>query len=72
MTYKLEPSLEKIVSPVILVFPDGSRKEYPDGVSVRNQIFGVKYLIDSVRAAGNAVEVVLKEAPPLDGDSSFF
>ncbi len=72
MTYKLEPSLEKIISPVILLFPDGIRKEYPDGESVRKQVFNVKYLVDSIRATGNAAEVILKIAPPLDGDSSFF
>lgn len=72
MTYKLDPSLGKIVSPVILVFPDNSRVEFPDGGAVRKQIFDVKYIVDSVRAAGVAVEVVLVEAPPLDGESSFF
>ena len=52
--------------------PDGIRKEYPDGESVRKQVFNVKYLVDSIRATGNAAEVILKIAPPLDGDSSFF
>ena len=61
MTYKLNPSLEKIQSPVILILPDGERREYINGVTVVEDVFDHKYLIEAVRAVGNTVEIKLTE-----------
>ena len=61
MTYKLNPSLEKIQSPVILILPDGERREYIDGAAVTEDVFNKMLLIDSLRAVGNTVEIKLAE-----------
>ena len=34
MTYKLDPSISKISSPVVLIFPNGTGREYGNGVAV--------------------------------------
>lgn len=61
MTYKLNPSLEKIQSPVILILPDGERREYIDGAAVVEDVFDKMLLINTVRAVGNTVEIKLAE-----------
>lgn len=62
MTYKLNPSLEKIQNPVILILPDGERREYKDGAVVVEDVFDQRLLIDLLRAVGNTVEIVLAES----------
>ena len=61
MTYKLNPSLEKIQSPVVLIFPDGERREYINGVAVVEDVFDQMLLIDTIRAVGDTVEIKLTE-----------
>ena len=61
MTYKLNPSLEKIQSPILLIFPDGERREYKDGAAVVEDVFDKMLLIETVRAVGNTVEIKLTE-----------
>lgn len=62
MTYKLNSSVfEKIVSPVVLVI-DGSRKEYRSGVEACSDVFDKRYVVDSMKGSGEAIEVVLKVA----------
>lgn len=62
MTYKLNPEIGKIQSPVILIFPDGERKKYINGAAVCEAVFDQMLLIDTVRAVGNTVEIVLAES----------
>ena len=62
MTYKLNPQLEKIRSPITLAFPDGSRAEYQSGMDVTSEVFEKKYLITSMRAIENCIEIILEEA----------
>ena len=70
MTYHLEPWVRKIVSPVILIFPDGGRGEYGNGEMVVEEVFPQKYRIKEIRAAKDNTELVL-ESPPLP-DTTFF
>ena len=61
MTYKLNPEIGKIESPVILCLPSGERRRYRNGMEVTEAVFDHKYLIESLRAVGDVVEVVLSE-----------
>lgn len=57
--FKLNPQLRLITAPVILVI-DGEERIYPDGESLTALEFDQRYVIDSIRAQGNAVVVTLK------------
>ena len=61
MTYKLNPEIGKIQSPVILILPDGERRKYINGAAVAEDVFDQRLLIDTVRAVGNTVEIKLTE-----------
>lgn len=61
MTYKLNLSLGKIQSPVVLIFLDGERKKYQNGAAVVETAFDKMLLIDSLRAVENTVEIVLTQ-----------
>lgn len=61
MTYRLNPGLAKIKSSLVLIFPDGSRKEYSSGTEAAEEDFDKKYLIEEVRAVEGTVELVLTE-----------
>ena len=61
MTYKLNPEIGKIVSPVVLIFPDGERKKYLTGAAVCEAVFDRRFLVKAVRAVENTVEIVLTE-----------
>ena len=61
MTYKLNPAIGKIESPVILFLPSGERREYQNGTEVTEDVFDHKYLIESLWAVGDTVEIVLTE-----------
>ena len=61
MTYKLNPEIGKILSPVVLTFPDGERKKYINGAVVIEDVFNKMLLIETVRAVENTVEIILTE-----------
>ena len=61
MTYKLNPAIGKIESPVILCLPSGEKREYQNGAAVVEDVFDRRFLIESLRAVGDTVEVVLSE-----------
>ena len=62
MTYKLNPELKKIQSPITLVLPDGSRSEYQSGTDVTSEMFEKRYTVSSMRAIENSIEIRLEEA----------
>lgn len=66
MTYYLNPDVEKIKSPILLVFPDGEIKSFNDGEELRKEIFDVKYNITSVEAVNSQVILSVKEQEPPD------
>lgn len=61
MTYKLNPEIGKILSPIILVFPEGESVCYPDGEAVNDASFEKPYQITAIRAVDNSIEVTLEE-----------
>ena len=66
MTYKLNPRLEKIISPIVLIFPDGSKREYASGSAVAEAVFDRKYNIFSLCARESKVEITLEEVTAVD------
>lgn len=78
MTCKLNPEIRKILSPVVLVYPDGVKQTYADGKAAADAVFNHKYLISTVRAVDDIIELKLveQEAPNINwsGESatSFF
>lgn len=72
MTYKLDPSIEKIISPVILTYPNGWQQEFTDGKAVMEQNFSEKYSISSIRAKEHKVQIVIRTVDSIDADISFF
>lgn len=39
MTYKLNPEIRKDLSPIVLIFSDGTKQRYPDGKAVVDTVF---------------------------------
>lgn len=72
MTYKLNPALGKIVSPVVMVLPDGNRQRYGSGAELEKAVFKKRYQVKALRAVEDTVELVLAESEPMDGTDSFF
>ena len=62
MTYKLEPGLSRIISPVVVIVPDGDRKEYDSGAEACEDFFDHSYRVDKIRAVDNKIEIILKES----------
>lgn len=61
MTYKLNPDICKIMSPVILIFPNGNKREYDNGKKAADDTFRCKYMISEMRAVDGKVEIKLME-----------
>ena len=60
MTYKLNPEVEKIISPVVVT--DGkNRWEFANGRKAEETVFDKQYNITSYRAMGDTVEVSVEE-----------
>ena len=78
MTYKLNPELRKLRSPVVLVFPDGETRAFENGTAVTEAVFDRSYQLEALRARDGVIEVKLAEraAPDMSwcGDEpvSFF
>ena len=75
MTYKLEPGLSRITSPVRLIFPEGS-EEYSSGLAATEAEFDRKWRVVELRAVENVIEVVLEQmdVPAVNpiGEETFF
>jgi len=76
MTYKLNPAIAKISSPVTLFFPSGVRHEYSSGTAVAEQAFNERYRVTEIRATGDVVEINLElmTVPEVNaiGEETFF
>lgn len=76
MTYKIEPGLGRIMSPVVLLFSDGHTANYSSGEEVCETVFDRKYRVVEMRAVDNTVEIKLEEAavPAVNaiGEETFF
>ena len=60
MTYKLNPALSKIKSPIVLI-ADSIKTNYADGNELVQAVFEKKYAVESIRAVENHVEITLVE-----------
>lgn len=45
MTYKLNPEIRKILSPITLIFSDGTKQHYLNGATVVDAVFNRKYVV---------------------------
>lgn len=61
MTYKLNPALSKILSPIILILPDGNKQEYENGNELVEAVFDKCYMVKSMKAVSNSIEITLME-----------
>jgi len=61
VTYKLEPGLNRISSPVVLILPDGKHMKFENGKMVSQALFDRKYQAVEFKANSNDIEIVLKE-----------
>ena len=61
MTYRLEPWIRKIDSPVIVTLPDGTQKRYISGSAAAEDIFDRHYVVEKIEALGGEIVLTLKE-----------
>lgn len=59
-TYPIEKGLERIVSPVNLIFPDRSIKNYRNGRELAEDLLDRPYIIKSIAAVDNEVGIILE------------
>ena len=74
MTYKLNPELRKIQSPVVLVI-DGTETEYPSGEALTELVFEKRYLLERMSARDNKIVILLQDRsamPECIEEISFF
>ena len=70
MTYKFEPGLARIISPVILIFPGGEKTEYRNGEAACVAVFDRKWKAAEIAVKENKIEIYLEESD--EPDHSFF
>lgn len=68
MTYKLNPDVRKIVSPVVLMI-GSERREYPDGTALSEVSFEKSYMISSLSADGGSIVLTVEENPQINDTS---
>lgn len=61
MTYKLNPCVGKIKSPVVLVFPTGEEKRFADGTDAAKADFDRHYVIAEMTAKGDVIFLTVEE-----------
>ena len=61
MTYKLDPLLEKIESPIAIILPNEKKIEYASGIQVCAETFGIKFGIKKITAESGRVVIELEE-----------
>ena len=76
MTYKLEPGLSRISSPVCLLFPSGEKMEFENGEMACGAMFDKRWKVTEMRASDGVIEVVVEEmgVPSVNpiGEETFF
>lgn len=62
MTYRLNPEVRKITSPIILSFSDGREdQQFQDGASLADAVFCRNYLLESLSARNGYVVLTVRE-----------
>lgn len=72
MTYKIDPIVTRISSPITLVMPNGDKKRFESGQSASIVVFEQRYVIDKIIAKDNEISIYLKEINAPIGEGSFF
>jgi len=57
MTFKLEPGLARITSPIILLFPDHTTRRFSSGEDAVRETFDKRWKVVETRAKGDVVEI---------------
>lgn len=62
MTYKLNPEVRKISSPIILEFcEERERQRFADGTALAEAVFNKNYCIESISAKENCILLTVRE-----------
>lgn len=76
MTYRLEPGLARILSPITLHFPDHTTCRFSSGEELTGTVFDKRYRVVEMRAVDNTVEIRVEEmaVPEINalGEETFF
>ena len=76
MTYKLEPGFGRIMSHILLRFPDGHTAFFSSGEEVCEMTFDRNYRVTEIRAVGDRIEIRVEEmaVPEINavGEETFF
>ena len=59
-TFKLEEGLDRIVSPITLIFPDHSKVSYKNGQELAAAAFDRPYIIRSIAAVDDEIGIILE------------
>ncbi len=62
MTYRLDPVVKLIASPIIVAFPNSTTHKYSSGEEVAQAVFDKLYKIRKITADGSLVVLELEEA----------
>lgn len=60
MTYKLNPEIGKITSPVELIFPDREKRRFNNGAGVCSVVFERRYVVKEINVVDATVEIYLR------------
>ena len=76
MTFKLEPGLARITSPIILLFPDHTTRRFSSGEDAVRETFDKRWKVTEMRARDGEIEIIVEEAvvPEINalGEETFF
>lgn len=79
MEYGIPMLMDAFISPIVIVFPDGTQRMFPDGKAASVLKFRKPYLVKSIQADNNKIVVTLEEnlkynSPEYSGmdDPTFF
>ena len=62
MTYKLNPEIGKISSPIKLFLPDGRELMFSSGAEAMEAVFEKQLVVDEIAAVDSVVEIRLSES----------
>ena len=62
MTYKLNPEIGKIRSPIKLFLPDGREMAFSSGVEAVEAVFEKQLIVESLEAVDSVVEIRVVES----------
>lgn len=76
MTYRMEPGLTRITSPIILHFPDNTTRRFSSGEDVVRETFDKRWKVTEIRAGDGEIELMVEEmtTPIINpiGEETFF